>query len=112
MMVAFITNGNTLKLYDAREESTAQVTTNLNNLLNGLNSPIVSGTTNVQLLTSINPNNIVFYRDLFVLYVRNSYLQISPSDMIQISSWLNNQWNSFLNSTFLNLFYELILFYS
>ena len=37
------------------------------------------------------------------MYVTNTYLEITPKDIIKISSWLNNHWHTFSNS---NIFFQ------
>ena len=99
-LLAFISDDNTKQLYDARQESMYRITTNLKNLVAQLNTntPILSGTESVELIENILEKNIIFYEDLFIMYVKNSYLEISSGDMIRISSWLNNHWRSYSNS--------------
>ena len=97
-MLAFISTPTTNVLYDAREEATSQIDNNLYNLINNLSTPILSGANPVKLITNVNPAYIIYYEELFVFYLTNSYLEIGSSDLIKISSWLNNQWNNFLNS--------------
>ena len=46
--------------------------------------PIMSGNNKVELLENINESNLIYYQDLFVLYVKNTYLEIPSKDIIKI----------------------------
>lgn len=74
------------------------ITSNLQSLVANVN----------YLINEYNQNLVVFdsfftvqfrilqYTELFQFYVKNKYLAISPSDLIKISTWLNEEWSHYL----------------
>jgi hypothetical protein len=98
-LLAIITNSQNNQIYDARIESAYAVVINLAALINQPSQPIYVGSNlPLMLISNVDPSNIVEYSNLFVLYLTNYCLEINSNDLIKISSWLNNQWNSYLQS--------------
>jgi hypothetical protein len=104
LLLAFISDDQHV-LYDAREEDTITITNNLYiinsiNVINNVNVLQTNGVTlqvyDYQLLCQFQ--NILDYSQTFILYVKNDCLSINPSDLVKISSWLNEQWSLILNS--------------
>ena len=82
--------------YDAREEATDLTTVYLKNAVSGLdNLPNNGG--KLDLLTNVDATSLVLYSELFRLYLRNGYNKVNPNDLVKISSWLNEQWNNYLD---------------
>lgn len=96
-MVAFIfdSNGN---LYDSREENLSAINSYLGNLIANVNYLTNDYNQNLVLFDTlyIIQFEIYQYSDLFQFYVKNKYLSISPSDLIKISTWLNEEWSRYL----------------
>ena len=94
LLLSFISNQQNV-FFDAREEDVPQTTTNLKRILNTTSSLQVNGNTLQVYDTQFTGQftNILRFYETFALYVKNRYLSISPSDLIKISTWLNNQWN-------------------
>jgi hypothetical protein len=104
LLLAFISDDQHV-LYDAREEDSISITNNLYiinsiNVINNVNVLQTNGVTlqvyDYQLLCQFQ--NILDYSQTFILYVKNDCLSINPSDLVKISSWLNEQWSLILNS--------------
>ncbi len=104
LLISFISNSQNV-FYDAREEDNIGITNNLYiinsiNAINNFNALQINGATlqvyDYQLLCQFQ--NILDYSQTFILYVKNDCLSISPSDLVKISSWLNEQWSLILKS--------------
>ena len=99
-LLAFIstTMANLEVFYDSREEATDLVSAYLKNSINSLESLPNNGG-KLDLLVNVDPTSLVLYSELFRLYLRNSYNRVNPVDLVKISSWLNEQWNNYLEGS-------------
>ncbi len=97
-VLVFISTQTVKEFYDGRLQATFLLNANLNGLVQQLGITTADQQASLVLLQNVNEQYLIHYKDLFTLYVKNDYLEISPADIIKISSWLNNQWLSFSNS--------------
>jgi hypothetical protein len=97
-VLVFISTQTVKELYDGRLQATFLLNANLNGLVQQLGITTTDQQAALVLLQNVNEQYLIYYKDLFTMYVKNDYLEISPADIIKISSWLNNQWLSFSNS--------------
>lgn len=96
-LVAFISDVNGT-LYDSREENLSAVTSYLQNLISNVNYLVNDYGQNLVLFDALYTLNyqIIQFSGLFQFYVKNKYLAISPSDLIKIATWLNDEWSKYL----------------
>jgi hypothetical protein len=99
-LFAIISNSITNIIYDSRIESSYAVNINLANLINNPSQPISIGTQSIlSLIQNVDTKNIVNYSNLYSVYLTNYCLEINPNDLIKISTWLNNEWNTYLRTS-------------
>lgn len=105
-LVAFISNSNGV-LYDSRQEDNEQINVNLDALIT--NAGFLVNDQNQKLMLVFGQHiadfQILKYSDLFTFYLSNKYLSISPTDLIKISTWLNDEWRKYLIGNFERHFY-------
>lgn len=72
---------------DEINENLKQVINNADFLINESNQKLALYDTSY-----LRQFDMIKYSDLFVLYIKNKYLSIGPSDLVKISTWLNEEW--------------------
>jgi hypothetical protein len=89
-------------MYDSRAENLNQMSQNLNGLIKNAGFLLNDMSQKLTLLDTqyIAQFQILKYTQLFTIYLVNKYLAVSASDLIKISTWLNDAWRKYLLGKF------------
>lgn len=98
-MIVIITNVKN-EIYDSRLENNEEITNNLALLINNIDY-LQTENNGKLILRDVNYlKGFSIYKqdDLFIVYIKNKYNELVARDLARITSWLNDQWNTYFSS--------------
>jgi hypothetical protein len=90
------------KIYDSRVEDKNEIHRIFKEILSRINfikDDLTNEILTVYDITYVKSFNQIKNTDMFTFYLTNNYQAINAYDLTKISSWLDETWATFLNST-------------